>query len=103
MERARTEWLRALGFDQSVLTEQYGIVFVVRSLAIEYERAARFDDTLQVTVELIKVGAGFIELAQRVVKEDVLLASATVKIVCVEARTFGVRRIPQPLALKMQT
>lgn len=103
MERARTEWLRSLGFDQSALAEQYGVVFVVRSLSIEYERAARFDDTLQVTVELIKVGAGFIELAQRVVKEDVLLASATVKIVCVEARTFGVRRIPQPLVLKMKT
>ena len=103
MERARTEWLRAMGFEQTEVLERYGIAFVVRALAIEYLSAARFNDTLQVSVELIKVGAGYIELAQRVTKKDALLASATVKIVCVEARTFRVMRIPQPLATRMRT
>jgi acyl-CoA thioester hydrolase len=98
MERARTEWLRARGFEQPDLAERFRVVFVVRSLEIEYVRAARFNDTLRVTVELIKVGAGHIELAQRVMNDNVLIASGKVKIVCVEAHTFRVLRIPQPLA-----
>lgn len=98
MERARTEWLRAKGFEQTELVERYAVVFVVRSLALDYVRPARFNDTLQVTVEVIKVGAGFIELAQRVLKDETLIASGSVKVVCVEARTFRVARIPQPLA-----
>ena len=103
MERARTEWLRAMGFEQTELAERHGTVFVVRSIEIEYERPARFNDTLRVTVELIKVGAGHIELGQRVMKDDVLIAGAKVKIVCVEARTFRVARIPRPLATKIRT
>jgi acyl-CoA thioester hydrolase len=103
MERARTEWLRALGFEQTDLIERYNVVFVVRALAIEYMRAARFNDGLRVTVELIKVGAGHIELAQRVMKDNVLIASGKVKVVCVEAHTLRVLRIPQPLAHKIKT
>ena len=103
MERARTEWLRVLGFEQTELAERLGVAFVVRAFAIEYLRAARFNDTLQVSVELIKVGAGQMELAQRVLKDDAPLAAATVRIVCVEARTFRVMRIPQPLAAKLKT
>src|SRR5215210_2191545 len=83
MERARTEWLRAEGFEQTELVERFKIVFVVRSLQVEYLRAARFNDTLRVSVELIKVGAGQIELKQRVMKEDVLIAEARVRVVCV--------------------
>ena len=103
MERARTEWLRASGFEQTDLVERYNVVFVVRSLEMEYVRAARFNDSLRVTVELIKVGAGHIELEQRVMKDDVLIAGAKVKIVCVDARTFRVLRIPQPLATRIKT
>ena len=102
MERARTEWLRALGFEQTQIAERHGVVFVVRSLEIEYVRASRFNDTLRVSVELIKVGAGHIDLAQRVMKDDELIAGGKVKIVCVEARSFRVMRIPQPLAIKMK-
>ena len=98
MERARTEWLRALGFEQTDLVERFSAVFVVRAISIEYLLAARFNDALRVTVELIKVGAGQIELEQRVMKEDALIAAASVKIVCVEARTFRVMRIPRELA-----
>ena len=103
MERARTEWLRAAGFDQTDLAARHGIAFVVRALALEYVMPARFNDTLQVTVELIKVGAGHIELAQRVMRSDDVLATGTVKVVCVGLSTFRVMRIPQPLATKIRT
>src|ERR1700693_5366050 len=80
MERARTEWLRAAGFDQTELAERHGVAFVVRAIELDYLRPARFNDTLQVTVELIKVGAGHIQLAQRVVRQEELLATGTVKV-----------------------
>src|SRR5687767_15205286 len=72
-ERARTEWLRAMGFEQTDLAERYGVVFVVRSVALEYLKPARFNDELRVSVELIKVGAGQIELVQRVLRGEELL------------------------------
>jgi acyl-CoA thioester hydrolase len=102
MERARTEWLRAIGFDQTDLLQQHGVVFVVRSAAIDYLQPGRFDDELQVTVELIKVGAGQIELVQRVSRGDALLAQAAVKVACVALATMRPTRIPQPLATRIR-
>jgi acyl-CoA thioester hydrolase len=103
MERARTEWLRVQGFEQTDLAHKYGVAFVVRSAAINYLRPARFNDGLQVTVELIKVGAGHIDLIQRVLREDELLSDAAIKIACVGLRTMRPVRIPQPLATRIRT
>ena len=103
MERARTEWLRAFGFEQTELASRDGIAFVVRSAAIDYLNPARFDDRLQVTVELIKVGAGQIDVAQSVLRGGELLARATIKIVCVSARTLRPQRIPRRLATRIRT
>ena len=103
MERARTEWLRDAGFDQRDLAERHRVIFVVRSAAIDYLAPARFDDELQVTLELIKVGAGQIDLAQRVLRGDALLAKAAVKIACVAAHTMRPTRIPLPLATRIRT
>jgi acyl-CoA thioester hydrolase len=103
MERARTEWLRAAGYDQTDLAASHGVVFVVRSVSIDYLVPARFNDTLQVTVELIKVGAGHMQLVQGVMREEALLATALVKIACVGLRTMRPVRIPQPLATKIRT
>lgn len=102
-ERARTEWLRTLGFDQTELAEREKIAFVVRSAALEFLSPARFDDALRVTVELIKVGAGQIDLRQRVLRGDALLATVTVKIVCVRIPAMRPVRLPQPLAAKIRT
>jgi acyl-CoA thioester hydrolase len=102
-ERARTEWLRAMGFEQTDLAEQHRVVFLVRSVALEYLKPARFNDELRVSVELIKVGAGQIELAQRVLRGDALLARATVKVACVGLATMRPTRIPQPLATRIRT
>ena len=102
-ERARTEWLRALGFDQTELAERHGVVFVVRSAAVDFVRPARFNDTLQVTVELIKVGAGHLDLVQRVIREDELIAKAAVKVACVGLRTLRPVRIPQFLLTRIRT
>ena len=101
-ERARTEWLRELGFEQTDLAQVHGVVFVVRSFAIEYLKPARFNDALQVTVELINVGAGQIDLNQRVMRDDEELATAQVKIVCVRLATMQPVRLPQEIVAKMR-
>jgi acyl-CoA thioester hydrolase len=103
MERARTEWLRALGFTQRELAEREGVVFVVRSLAIEYLRPSRFDDSLQVTVEPVKVGAGQIVVAQEVRRAAELLASAEVRLACVNVATLRPVRIPQAVHIRTGT
>jgi acyl-CoA thioester hydrolase len=102
-ERARTEWLRSNGFEQTDLAREHGVVFVVRAVAIEYLKPARFNDALQVTVELIKVGAGQIDLVQRVIRGDEELVTARVKIVCVRLGTLRPVRLPQTLAIRIRT
>jgi acyl-CoA thioester hydrolase len=102
-ERARTEWLRACGFEQTDLAKQHGVIFVVRSVAIDYLKPGRFNDSLQVTVELIKVGAGQIDLVQRVIRNDDLLAKVCVKIACVGLTTMRPIRIPKALATRIRT
>ncbi|HEX2830302.1 MAG TPA: tol-pal system-associated acyl-CoA thioesterase [Burkholderiales bacterium] len=101
-ERARTEWLRAAGFEQTDLAKVHGVVFVVRAFAIDYLKPARFDDALRVTVELIKVGAGQIDLIQRVMREDEELATAAVKIACVRLETMRPVRIPREILAKLR-
>ena len=102
-ERARTEWLRALGYEQTVLARAHGVVFMVRSAAIEYLKPARFDDALQVSVELDRAGAGQIDLTQRVLRGDELLATVAVRIACVALSTMRPTRLPRALAERIRT
>ena len=103
LERARTEWLRALGFEQNELAATHRVVFVVRAVAIEYLKPSLFNDTLQVTVELVKVGASQILVAQRVRRGSEELATAQVRLVCVHAATFRPVKIPKAIMTKIGT
>ncbi len=97
MERARTEWLRALGFELPVLADKYGILFVVRSVAIEYLKPARFNDAIEVTVELLDHGRSRIAVLQQVLRGGEVLAAARVQGVCVDTQTIRPAAIPQPI------
>ncbi len=101
LERARTEWLRASGFEQTVLAREHRVVFVVTALSIEYRRPARFNDLLVVTVEPAERGASRIVLLQRVLREAEELVAASVRLACVNTVTFKPVRIPGPVAEKM--
>jgi acyl-CoA thioester hydrolase len=103
LERARTEWLRALGFGQRELAARDGVVFVVRSLAIEFLKPSSFDDSLQVTVELVKVGASLMVVAQRVLCCGEVRVSAQVKLACVERTAFRPVRIPKAIIARIGT
>ena len=101
MERARTEWLRALGFEQTALAREHRVVFVVRSLSIEYLKPAAFNDELGVSVELARLGAGQMHVTQRIVRGAEELATARVGIACVNTATFRPVRIPRPVATRI--
>jgi acyl-CoA thioester hydrolase len=97
LERARTEWLRALGVEQTALAAKHQVIFVVRSIALEYLRPAAFNDELVVTVELEQAGAAQVRVLQRITRGTEELATARVRIACVNTATFRPVRIPRPL------
>jgi acyl-CoA thioester hydrolase len=85
LERGRTEWLRALGIEQSVLAAAgaQSVGFVVRHMDIDFRRPARMDDLLSVETEVRRIGGASLELAQRLLRGAELLVTADVKIGCV--------------------
>ena len=97
MERARTEWLRALGFEQPALAAEHGVLFVVRAVNIDYLKPSRFNDSLQVTVEVVNVGGSRIRFLQRVLRGDEEIVRADVDVVCVNTDTFRPVRVPREM------
>lgn len=102
LERARTEWLRALGFEQDDLRARLGILFAVRRVSADYLRPARFNDRLEVTVEAARVGPASIEFSQEVRRGDDTLCTASVRIACLDAAQFGPRPMPPEIAERIK-
>lgn len=95
MERARTEFLRSLGYEQDTLAQQ-GVVFVVGSLQIDYRKPARFNEQLVVETRIETLGRASIAFEQRILREPdgELLTAALVNVVCVGSDTFRPKAIP---------
>jgi len=100
-ERARTEWLRALGVGQQALKEQTGTMFVVTDTSVSYKRPARLDDLLDVTVAVRECGRASMVLAQQASCGNTLLAEGVIRIGCVDAATLRPCRIPAPVLQAM--
>ena len=96
-ERARTEWLRALGIGQERMRAETNRVFVVVHTALRYAAPARLDDVIEVSVALAALSGASLELAQRATRDGMLLAEGNIRIGCVEAGTFRPRRIPNAI------
>jgi len=107
LERARTEWLRSLGYSQAVLAKEPGIVFAVVSLNIEYRKPARLDDELLISCEPQLEGPATLLFAQRIHRNanppleasrqgtaPELLVEASVRVACLDARTLRPKRLP---------
>lgn len=82
MERARTEYLRNIGFGHYLLTEDY--LFVVRKADIRYRQAAKMDDLLTVSAQVVKQGKASLQFKQTVERDGELLSEATIEIACVD-------------------
>jgi acyl-CoA thioester hydrolase len=97
MERARTEWLRTFGYSNAGLMQQLGVVFVVRSMKLEYLKPALLDDMWTVTAQVKAIGRSRITLVQTVKRDDVLLTEGEVHLVCVNVETFKPVSVPDVL------
>jgi acyl-CoA thioester hydrolase len=96
-ERARTEWLRHLGFDIRRLAEADGILFIVRELRVAYARPAQLDDLLTVTVAVQHLGRAQFTLAQQVLRGEELLANASINLACITVGSLKPARVPEAL------
>lgn len=103
MERARTEWLAALGFPLPAFEREHGVVFVVHRCEIDFLQPARLNDALAVTVEVGQRGACRFVARQEVRRDRTVLTSARVTLACVDAAHWRPVRIPAPLAIRMET
>lgn len=102
MERARTEWMREQGYGQELLRNEYGLVFVVRAMEIDFLKPARLDDALSVTAAVQDCRKASLVFAQSIRRGDELLLTAQVRIAALHADSFRPRGIPQPLLAQLQ-
>jgi len=99
MERTRTEMLRSFGFEQDQLIEKENVIFVVRSLQVDYLKPARFNDQLQVNALISHMGRASLTFAQSIRREsdDSLLCNAEVRVACLDAGKMTPCSIPETI------
>ncbi|WBU62002.1 tol-pal system-associated acyl-CoA thioesterase [Paracoccus albus] len=102
IERARTEWIRELGIDQTRLKVEDGAVFAVRRVEADYLLPAVFDDQLTVLTQVTRMTPARIELEQKVMRADALLFAARVTLACLGG-DMRPRRLPAALAELMRS
>jgi len=101
-ERARTEWLRHLGFDHQALARDHRVVFAVSAISVDFVKPARLDDNLAVSVRLESLGRVRCIFDQEIRREDEVLARARVSVACLVVDSFKPAEIPAPLKRKME-
>lgn len=103
MERGRTEWLRKLGFDLPTLMNEHQVLFTVSRMHIDYLRPAYFNDLLEVSLELRRIGGASFLLDQEVHRTPLeLLCRAEVRIACVGTTTLRPRPIPEAVCTELK-
>jgi len=102
MERARTEWLAALGFPLAAFERDHGVVFVVHRCEIDFHLPARLNDALDVTVEPAKVGASTLKARQQVLRGADVVTSALITLACLDAARWRPVRMPAVLVQHLE-
>jgi acyl-CoA thioester hydrolase len=97
LDRARCEWLRAMGIEQQALQRREDLVLAVREMHMDFLKAARLDDELRVSVVLRERRTASFQVAQELFRGDECLLRADVRIACLTASTFRPRPLPPGL------
>jgi len=95
-ERARTEYLRAVGYEQMELMGA-GIIFVVRGVEMKLHKPARLDDNIIVRTQLEKLGKVSFDFKQTAFVEDTTIAEANIKCGSLDPNTFKPSSLPEYL------
>ncbi len=100
-ERARTEWMRQLGYELDELAHGEQLIFVVRALSCEYLLPAKFNDELFVSAEILELGKTSIQFEQKIMRASKqntgceVLTKGIVTVVAVDAKKFKPKRLPK--------
>jgi acyl-CoA thioester hydrolase len=97
MERARSELLNAAGIDLARFAEQYRTLFMVHTIVVKYHLAARLNELLSVSAEVVKMGRASLVFRQRVERAGELLVEADVTLALVDAERMKPARMPAEL------
>ncbi len=93
-ERARTEMLRSMGFEQDRLMAEQKLVFVVRSVHVDYLKSARFNELLDVSAAVVSAKKTSFNFEQTITRDDLVLCKGEVRIACVDLETMKPKVIP---------
>ena len=99
MERARTEFMRELGYGKPALFD--GLQFVVRGLSVNYHNPSVLDDQIIVTAKLQKVTRVRFVMSQTITRDDILLADGHVEAACIDVITKKPTPIPKLMFEKL--
>lgn len=97
LERARSDWLAALGVSQICLRREQGVIFAVTRMQIDFRKPARLEDELDVSVAVQPPGRASLEFSQRIRRGDELIVEAGVRAACLDAERFAPVPIPAGL------
>ncbi len=101
-ERARTEMLRAKGFEQDSLKTNESIIFAIRSITIDYLNIIRFNELIEVNSKIIRIRKASLIFEQAINRDDTLLSKATITVACLDVNTMRPKAIPQTLLVEFQ-
>jgi acyl-CoA thioester hydrolase len=96
-ERARTEMLRAMGYEQDRLMINPGIVFAVRSVQIDYLKSARFNEQIEVSAEVILTKRASLTFEQLITRGNDVLCTSITRVACLDTNTLRPKEIPKIL------
>ena len=96
-ERARTEMLRSMGFEQDQLISEQKLIFVVRAVQIDYLKPARFNESIDVSAEVTLAKKVSLNFEQIITRDEDVLCKGNVRIACLNAETLKPKTIPQEL------
>src|SRR5262245_17923145 len=96
LERARSEWMRSRGYGQERLRNEFGLLFAVRAMQLDFLKPARLDDALEVSAGLRECRRASIVFAQAIRRGDDLLLTSQVRVAAL-GLDFRPRPIPEPL------
>lgn len=102
MERARTEWLRKIGFEQDRLNREKNILFAVRNVTIDYKKPAYFNEMLSVRSKLVEQRSASLVFHQSIFNEENKeLCKAEIKIACLNSKNMKPEPIPKTILTEM--
>jgi len=102
LERARSDWLSAIGVRQTEMRERTGRIFVVTRVELDFRQPARLEDELAVSVRVQHCGRARIDFTQQIRRGDDVLIDAVVRAACLDAERFVPARMPDEVVEKIR-